>query len=84
MTRLVPRARGILVSLSETTGRPRPLTVGTVLKEGAFAIGRGSLAEVLPEPFRLLFVRAGREAGDSVEWTARPGALYKFRICRPR
>ena len=32
--------------------------LGTVLKDGAFAVGRGSLSEVLPGSLRTLFVRA--------------------------
>jgi ATP-dependent helicase/nuclease subunit A len=70
-----------LMYVALTRARDR-LYVGTVLKQGAFAIGRGSLGDVLPEPFRALFVRAAQEPGDSVEWTAPSGRSYAFRICR--
>jgi hypothetical protein len=70
-----------LMYVALTRARDR-LYVGTVLKEGVFAIGRGSLGDVLPEPFRALFVRAAQEPGDSVEWTAPSGRSYQFRICR--
>ena len=70
-----------LMYVSLTRARDR-LYVGTVLKDGAFAIGRGSLGDVLPDSFRGLFVRAAQEPGDSVEWTAQSGRAYSFKICR--
>ena len=70
-----------LMYVALTRARDR-LYVGTVLKDGAFAIGRGSLGEVLPESFRGLFVRAGQEPGDWVEWTAESGRAYRFKLCR--
>jgi ATP-dependent helicase/nuclease subunit A len=70
-----------LMYVALTRARDR-LYVGTVLKEGAFAIGRGSLGDVLPEEFRAVFVHAAREPGNLVEWTAKSGRAYQFRICR--
>ena len=64
-----------------TRARDR-LYVGTVLKDGVFATGRGSLADVLPESFRNLFVRAAQEPSESIGWTAESGRVYEFRICR--
>jgi ATP-dependent helicase/nuclease subunit A len=70
-----------LMYVALTRARDR-LYVGTVLKDGAFAIGRGSLGEVLPDSYRGLFVRAAQEPGDSVEWTAQSGRSYRFKLCR--
>ena len=63
-----------LTYVALTRARDR-LYLATVLKDGAFAIGRGSLADVLPESFRGLFVRAAQEPGDAVEWTAQSGRV---------
>ena len=70
-----------LMYVALTRARDR-LYVGTVLKDGAFVIGRGSLGDVLPESFRLLFARAAQETGESVAWTAPSGRAYEFRVCR--
>ena len=70
-----------LMYVALTRARDR-LYVGTVLKDGAFAMGRGSLGDVLPESFRGLFERAGQEPGDSIEWTAQSGRDYRFKLCR--
>ena len=70
-----------LLYVALTRARDR-LYLGSVLKDGAFAIGRGSLGEVLPETVRTLFVRAAREPGETVEWTATSGRGYSFSICR--
>ena len=66
-----------LMYVALTRARDR-LYLGTVLKDGAFAMGRGSLADVLPDSFRGLFVRAAQEPGDAVEWTAQSGRAYQF------
>ncbi|MGZ8710157.1 MAG: UvrD-helicase domain-containing protein, partial [Thermoanaerobaculia bacterium] len=58
-----------LLYVALTRARDR-LYLGSMLKDGAFAIGRGSLAEVLPEPLRTLFVRAAREPEDTIDWVA--------------
>jgi ATP-dependent helicase/nuclease subunit A len=70
-----------LTYVALTRARDR-LYLATVLKDGAFAIGRGSLSDVLPESFRGLFVRAAQEPGGAVAWTAQSGREYQFRICR--
>jgi ATP-dependent helicase/nuclease subunit A len=70
-----------LTYVALTRARDR-LYLATVLKDGAFAIGRGSLSDVLPESFRALFVRAAQEPGGAVAWTAQSGREYRFRICR--
>jgi ATP-dependent helicase/nuclease subunit A len=69
-----------LLYVALTRARDR-LYLGTVLKEGAFAIGRGSLSEVLPESVRTLFVRAAIEPGNTVEWIAPSGRTFQFTIC---
>jgi ATP-dependent helicase/nuclease subunit A len=67
-----------LMYVALTRARDR-LYLGTVLKDGNFAMGRGSLADVLPESVRGLFVRAAQEAGESIAWTAESGRAYQFR-----
>ena len=68
-----------LIYVALTRARDR-LYLGTVLKDGAFAIGRGSLAEVLPESFRALFVRAAQEPGDVDRVDGRSqGRAYRVR-----
>jgi ATP-dependent helicase/nuclease subunit A len=70
-----------LLYVALTRARDR-LYLGSVLKDGAFAAGRGSLADVLPQSLRALFVRAAQEPGDTIEWTAESGRTYRFRLCR--
>ena len=70
-----------LLYVALTRARDR-LYLGSILKDGAFAIGRGSLGEVLPDTMRALFVRAAQEPGDTVDWTAPSGQTYRFAICR--
>jgi ATP-dependent helicase/nuclease subunit A len=72
-----------LMYVALTRARDR-LYLATVLKDGAFAIGRGSLGDVLPESVRSLFVRAAQEPGDSIEWTAQSGRVYRLRRCQNR
>jgi ATP-dependent helicase/nuclease subunit A len=70
-----------LLYVALTRARDR-LYLSTSLKEGALSLGRGCLAEVLPESMRSLFVRAAQESGSRVEWTTEPGRVYSFAICR--
>ncbi|HET7697937.1 MAG TPA: UvrD-helicase domain-containing protein [Vicinamibacterales bacterium] len=70
-----------LLYVALTRARDR-LYLGSILKDGAFATGRGSLGEVLPETMRALFVRAARDPGDAVDWTAASGICYRFSVCR--
>ena len=71
-----------LMYVALTRARDR-LYLGTVLKDGAFAVGRGSLADVLPESFRAMFVRAAMQQETSIGWTAQSGREYRFRLPRP-
>ena len=63
-----------LMYVALTRARDR-LYLGTVLKDGAFAIGRGSLSDVLPESFRgaLRARRAGARRVDRVDGPVGPG-----------
>jgi ATP-dependent helicase/nuclease subunit A len=70
-----------LLYVALTRARDR-LYLGSMLKDGAFAVGRGSLAEVLPDTLRTLFVRAVLDPGQAIEWTAASGRPYVFSICR--
>ena len=70
-----------LLYVALTRARDR-LYLGTVLKDGAFALGRGSLGEVLPDSLRAVFVRAAQEVSGSVTWTAESGSRYELAVCR--
>jgi ATP-dependent helicase/nuclease subunit A len=70
-----------LLYVALTRARDR-LYLGTVLKDGAFAIGRGSLSDVLPESLRSAFVRAAQSAEAAVEWTAQSGRVFTLGVCR--
>jgi ATP-dependent exoDNAse (exonuclease V) beta subunit len=71
-----------LLYVALTRARDR-LYLGSVLKDGAFVAGRGSLAEVLPDTLRALFVRAAQASGEAIEWTAASGHPYRFMVCAP-
>jgi ATP-dependent helicase/nuclease subunit A len=73
-----------LLYVAFTRARDR-LYLASVLKNGAFVSGRGSLGEVFPDSLRGLFARtAAAPAGDgTVTWTAASGREYEFRLCRP-
>jgi ATP-dependent helicase/nuclease subunit A len=73
-----------LLYVALTRARDR-LYLSSVLKDGALAVGRGSLAEVMPESVRQLFERAATafDACDLISWTAQSGRVFDFRICRP-
>ena len=70
-----------LLYVALTRARDR-LYLSSVLKDGAFVPGRGSLAEVLPESLRTLFVRAAQEAAETIDWTTASGHRYGFSISR--
>jgi ATP-dependent helicase/nuclease subunit A len=72
-----------LLYVALTRARDR-LYLGTVLKDGAFAIGRGSLSDVLPESLRGAFVRAAQAQEDAVEWTAQSGRVFRLAVRRDR
>ena len=71
--------RLLYVALTRVRDR---LYLSTSLKDGALSLGRGCLAEVLPESMRSLFVRAAQEMGSRVEWASEQGRGYGFTICR--
>jgi ATP-dependent helicase/nuclease subunit A len=66
-----------LLYVALTRARDR-LYLGTALKDGSFAAGRGSLGDVLPESIRDLFVRALQTSEPGVEWTSPSGRLFRF------
>jgi ATP-dependent helicase/nuclease subunit A len=67
-----------LLYVALTRARDR-MYLSTVLKDGAVAPGRGSLAEVLPPA---LLGQWGTAAGrESVEWRASSGGTHRFRVC---
>ena len=66
-----------LLYVACTRARDR-LYVSSTLKDGGLAMGRGCLAEVLPESFRALFLRCASETGPVVEWVSPSGRVYVF------
>jgi ATP-dependent helicase/nuclease subunit A len=66
-----------LLYVALTRARDR-LYLSTALKDGGMAIGRGSLAEVLPASIREVFVRAGQASESLVEWTPTADRTYGF------
>jgi ATP-dependent helicase/nuclease subunit A len=67
-----------LLYVALTRARDR-LYLGTALKDGTFAAGRGSLGEVLPDSIRALFTRASSEPDPIVRWISESGHSYPFR-----
>ena len=72
-----------LLYVAVTRARDR-LYLSSPLKEGLFAPGRGSLAEVLPDSIRELFNRAPMTQSEAPDlmWTATSGRSYLWRVCR--
>jgi len=72
-----------LLYVAFTRARDR-LYLASALKDGAMAAGRGSLAEVLPESLKALFVRADGALPDmdTVAWTGASGRTFEFHVCR--
>ena len=70
-----------LLYVALTRARDR-LYLSTSLKDGALSLGRGCLAEVLPESMRSLF--RTRRAGNGIACVmdVGTGARYAFTICR--
>ena len=66
-----------LLYVALTRARDR-LYLGTALKDGAFACGRGSLGEVLPESFKRLLASAALEPRRTISWTSQSGRIYTF------
>ena len=73
-----------LLYVAFTRARDR-LYLSSVLKDTAFAPGRGSLGDVLPESLRRLLGEAGSAAADTtvLPWTGFGGYQYQWRLCRP-
>jgi len=73
-----------LLYVAFTRARDR-LYLASALKEGALVAGRGSLAEVLPDSIKALFVRAHGALPDmdTVAWTGASGRSFEFHVCRP-
>jgi ATP-dependent helicase/nuclease subunit A len=72
-----------LLYVALTRARDR-LYLSSVLKDGALQLGRGSLAEVLPDSLKTLFARAATafpEVG-MIGWESRSGRVFDWRICR--
>jgi ATP-dependent helicase/nuclease subunit A len=66
-----------LLYVALTRARDR-LYFSSVLKDGVFKCGPGSLGEVLPASVRPLFARAAAEPGASIDWTAPAGRIHRF------
>jgi ATP-dependent helicase/nuclease subunit A len=73
-----------LLYVALTRARDR-LYLSSALKDGVMMAGRGSLAEVLPESLKALFVRAGSALpGEAaVEWKSASGRTFNWRVCHP-
>jgi ATP-dependent exoDNAse (exonuclease V) beta subunit len=72
-----------LLYVALTRARDR-LYLATVLKDGQFTAGPGSLGSVLPDSMKPVFVAAAAAAadGDRVSWTGESGRVFEFRCCR--
>jgi ATP-dependent exoDNAse (exonuclease V) beta subunit len=66
-----------LLYVALTRARDR-LYLGSVLKDGAFRCGPGSLGDVLPESLRGLFEHAATEPTTAIDWVAPSGRIYTF------
>jgi ATP-dependent helicase/nuclease subunit A len=73
-----------LLYVALTRARDR-LYLSSVLKDGAFAPGPGSLGEVLPESLRRLFAHAATifDECSTVAWTGQSGHTFELMLCRP-
>jgi len=71
-----------LLYVALTRARDR-LYLGSVLKDGRLAPGRGSLADVLPDSLKALFARAAvlADPREPLTWTASTGRAFAFRSC---
>ncbi len=72
-----------LLYVAVTRARDR-LYLSASVTGGQLRIGRGSLAEVLPESIRKLLVAASESApGAQVEWVPASGRRHALPVCRP-
>ena len=70
-----------LLYVAMTRARDR-LYFSSALKEGELAIGRGALAEVLPDSIKALFQAAAITADDTITWTSASGRTFPWRVVR--
>ena len=70
-----------LLYVGMTRARDR-LYLSSALKEGAMAIGRGALAEVLPDSLKALFPAAAVAVDDTITWTASSGRSFAWSVVR--
>jgi ATP-dependent helicase/nuclease subunit A len=70
-----------LLYVALTRARDR-LYLGSVLKDGRFQPGRGSLGEVMPDSFQALFAEAARGAAG-LSWAPAPSSSHAIRVCSP-
>jgi ATP-dependent helicase/nuclease subunit A len=70
-----------LMYVAFTRARDR-LYLSTVLKEGQFVAGPGSLGAELPDSLKAIFPQSALFPDDGIAWTAASGRTYSFRPCR--
>jgi hypothetical protein len=72
-----------LLYVAFTRARDR-LYLSTVMKDGQFVAGPGSLGAVLPDSIKALFAACGPAIamGEDVIWTGASARSYRFRACR--
>ena len=73
-----------LLYVALTRARDR-IYLASLLKDGRFAAGRGSLGDVLPPSLKALFERASSTFSevDTLGWEGMSGHEYLWRLCRP-
>ena len=72
-----------LLYVALTRARSR-LYLATVLKDGRFAPGPGSLGSVAPEALKQALQAAGADPRpETFVWTSARGRSYRMRVCRP-
>jgi ATP-dependent helicase/nuclease subunit A len=73
-----------LLYVAMTRARDRLYLSSVLNDDGRLVPGRGSLAEVLPESIRQLFVEAATAAGQrqTLAWSSTAGDSFTWRICR--
>jgi ATP-dependent helicase/nuclease subunit A len=70
-----------LLYVAFTRARDR-LYLSSVIKDGQFAAGPGSLGAVLPDSLKALFPPAVSASSDDLVWTARTGRTYRLKRWR--
>jgi hypothetical protein len=69
-----------LLYVACTRARDR-LYLSTVLKDGQFTAGPGSLGAVLPDSLKAVFAQAASVSAGEIAWPASSGRVYAFRRC---